>query len=131
MAKHTPKYTKDRIDALVKGPGAVMWVPAIKAEFILARVAWLEGDNKTYMKWVAINPTNGGNIHYTRYHKLKSDMHYNFLMDRKDDLIAEVSTVAEAPFTEASVISKKIAEWRHVLTLHNNQRDFDEWFENE
>ncbi len=131
MAKQSKTYTKDRIDALVKGPGAVLWVPEIKAEFILARVDWLKGDGKTYMKWVAINPTNGGNIHYTRYHKLESELHYNFLMGKRDRLIAEVSTVAEAPFTEASVISKKIAEWRHVLTLHNNQRDFDEWFENE
>lgn len=131
MDKKPQQHTQDAIRDLVAGPGAVLYIPDIGGEFVLARVEFMrEGGNKI-MKWVGIDPATGGDIHWTRYHRLGSVGQYHFLLDKNGDRIANVDTLEDAPYTEAGVLRERLSKWRHLLTLHNNQRNFDEFFENE
>jgi len=124
-------HTMDAINALVTGPGAVLWLPEIRGEFVLARVEFVTEAGEKCMKWVGIDPSTGHDIHWTRYHRLGSQGHYNFLIDKADKMVAEISTLEEAPYTDASELRERLSKWRHVLTLHLNQQSFDAFFENE
>ena len=121
----------DAIKALVAGPGAVLWVPEIRGEFVLGRVEFIQSEGQKAMKWVGIDPGTGADIHWTRYHKLGSQDHYNFLINEAGEMVAEVGTLQEAPYTDEGPLKQRLAKWRHVLTLYHNQQEFDEFFENE
>jgi hypothetical protein len=129
--KKPQQHTQDVIESLVKGPGAVLWIPKIHGEFLLARVEFGRDKQGKFMKWVGIHPSTGGDIHWTSYHRLGSHEHYNFLIDENDQAIGEVSTLEEAPYSEASALRLRLNKWRHLLTLHYNERNFNEFFENE
>ncbi len=129
--KKPQRETQAAIEALVTGPGAVLYMPQLRGEFVLARVEFGKDKQGRFMKWVGINPETGHDIHWTGYKRLDSVGDYLFLLGDDDELIAEVSTLEEAPYTEAEVLRGRLEKWRHLLTLHNNQRKFDEFFDNE
>lgn len=129
--KKTQREAQAAIRALVTGPGGVFYMPELRAEQVLARVEFGEDDQGRFMKWVGINPQTGHDIHWTGYKRLGMENGYLFLLGDDDKLIAEVSTLDEAPYTEAGVLGEQLRRWRHILTLHNNQRSFDEFFDNE
>jgi len=129
--KKPQSHTMDAIKALVAGPGAVLYVPEVHGEFVLARVEFIQSEGQKAMKWVGIDPGTGADIHWTLYHKLGSQGPYNFLIGKDGKSIAEVSTLDEAPYTDEGPLKQRLAKWRHVLTLHHNQEEFDEFFENE
>ena len=108
-----------------------MYVPEVHGEFVLARVEFIQSEGQKAMKWVGIDPGTGADIHWTLYHKLGSQGPYNFLIGKDGKSIAEVSTLDEAPYTDEGPLKQRLAKWRHVLTLHHNQEEFDEFFENE
>ena len=129
--KKAQRETQAAIEALVTGPGAVFYMPELRAEFVLGRVEFGKDEQGRFMKWVGINPQTGHDIHWTGYKRLGTEGGYLFLLGDDNKLIAEVSTLEEAPYTEAGVLRERLEQWRHILTLHNNQRDFDEFFDNE
>ena len=129
--KKPQRKTQAAIEALVTGPGAVLYMPQLRGEFVLARVEFGKDEQGRFMKWVGINPETGHDIHWTGYKRLDSVGDYLFLLGNDDEPIAEVSTLEEAPYTEAEVLRGRSEKWRHILTLHNNQRNFDEFFDNE
>lgn len=129
--KKAQRETQAAIEALVTGQGAVFYMPQLRGEFVLARVEFGKDEQGSFMKWVGINPQTGHDIHWTGYRRLGMDGDYLFLLGDDDELIAEVSTLEEAPYTEAGVLRERLNKWRHLLTLYNNQRDFDEFFDNE
>ena len=129
--KKPQRKTQAAIEALVTGPGAVLYMPQLRGEFVLARVEFGKDEQGRFMKWVGINPETGHDIHWTGYKRLDSVGDYLFLLGNDDEPIAEVSTLEEAPYTDAEVLRGRLEKWRHILTLHNNQRNFDEFFDNE
>tara|TARA_R110002167_G_scaffold26461_3_gene91131 strand:- start:139 stop:540 length:402 start_codon:yes stop_codon:yes gene_type:complete len=129
--KKPQSHTMDAIKALVAGPGAVLWVPEVRGEFVLARVEFIQRGGQKAMKWVGTDPATGHDIHWTLYHKLGSAGDYHYLLGTDGKMVAEVSTLDEAPYTEEGPLKQRLAKWRHVLTLHHNQEEFDEFFENE
>ena len=129
--KKPQRKTQAAIEALVTGPGAVLYMPQLRGEFVLARVEFGKDEQGRFMKWVGINPETGHDIHWTGYKRLDSVGDYLFLLGNDDEPIAEVSTLEEAPYTEAEVLRGRMEKCRHIQTLHNNQRNYDEFFDNE
>jgi len=129
--KKPQQHTQDAIEALVTGPGAVLFIREIQGEFVLARVEFTKEGGTKAMKWVGIDPSTGGDIHWTQYHKLGSVGNYHFLFDSKGDIVAQVDTLEDAPYTEAGVLQERLRKWRYILTLHSNQLSFNEFFDNE
>ena len=110
--KKPQRKTQAAIEALVTGPGAVLYMPQLRGEFVLARVEFGKDEQGRFMKWVGINPETGHDIHWTGYKRLDSVGDYLFLLGNDDEPIAEVSTLEEAPYTEAEVLRGRLEKWR-------------------
>lgn len=108
--------------------GAVISIAALDGlELTLAKIQWLE--NPSRFKWCAIFPEHQSHVHITPYDRIEilHDRDVAFY-DKAGEMVAYV-----CPYTESGLpdeeVERALAEWRDLVSKHNNQQNLDDFFE--